>query len=331
MIKQTIVLTLQESDSRHKAFMGGAASMRIPDEQYKFIAGHDHRDYNEDSVYIANLAENDGFPCVRNYTYGLQSKYLQQTSGSVAQIWNYLRALRHIANGEDTTLLLWDDRMLMLPFPKFNRLIEYLEGLKDFMVFQLRMKDFPLDVRPPSLGFQTSDYRDFNKQRSMLEFAEKERETHSPIFEEYCIGDIDIPHVDLIQKGIMGYEECMVFSPAGAEWFLSLFENYPPAPTDPYVFDHDIWQMSDASDEEIEYASYRKSYFNIDTFICWGLRKYCDEAVEEGKNIYCPSKFGYDFCNDWLAQGTTIDWCPETNPDHAKVHYVAEPQFLNLV
>ena len=245
-IDKIIPMTLQRSDHRQKAFEGAILALQTPIDRIGYLKGYDNHDFNDDIDAVADAAAADGFPFIYQFSRGFTNEYTQQTAGAVCQTWNYARLLRHIANGNETCMIFWDDRMFTLPFPFINKIVGELQQRGNFYLWQPRCRytigrmlldtkgnyfspDPPIDwfriaIEYPELvgkvELPPENYYAFC-QTLTSELVENYK---SFIDAHYYQGEMGTPikaYVDKYFKlGMMGLEENMIFSPQGAAWLL---------------------------------------------------------------------------------------------------------------
>ena len=183
-------LHVLSSNNRRWAFMGSASMQGVPLDRIYFSSSPHLRKYDNNIRLVAKAAAKDGFPYLEGYGKGLKSQYVQQTAGSMGQIWNYCRIFRHIAQTGVPALVIHDDRMITLNWHIFKQVIEYLNNKGEFKLFQLRLRTGQPKTIPEQI--QNNDLSEFDK-------------------------DNPLNH---IISGLKGYEESMVITPAGANFIL---------------------------------------------------------------------------------------------------------------
>ena len=103
-----------------------------------------------------------------------------------------------------------------------------------------------------------------------------------------------------VQQGIVGYEESMVLSPAGAEWILESLELH------------------------------QGDYFFFDYFICMKLCKLMQELLDSEKGLYCPRFKGFSFVKEYLRMGTATNWAHRQSAHYEESIVIDVPLFLEL-
>ena len=283
MLDNIYVLTLERSTDRHESWLGAAHHplCGIPNDLIKFFIGIDAKDYNNDMQAVADAAVKDGFAFVEEYALGIKTEYVQQTAGSVAQVWSYARMLRDIAEKGETTLIIWDDKMLTVPFSFFyDVLTMLLDAEKSFHMWQLMLRGDLGEVGLPELAPEIRRYRSMAVFSTIL--------THT----------LDTPFAFLIDEGLRGYDETIVYSPLGAEWMLAHLQN--------------------AND----------FYYFFDHFLCFGLKADVTAALNDKKGFYCPTEFGYNFAEVYRPMGTLTDWAPEGSLHYEQSVRTIKPVFI---
>lgn len=278
------VLTIKRAKNRHESLMGAALHplIGVPPEMIKFVIGIDGKDY-ENMTAVATAAAEDGFEWVEEYALGTKTDYVQQTRQSVAQIWGYARILRYLTETEQTGLILWDDKMITLPFHFFCGILEHLKAQeKPFYAWQLMLRGTPDEIGMQPLDVQTRIQRSFSN------------------FQAMATGIPPSPIGTLLEEGIAGYEECMVFSPQGANWMLKELEKG----VDFYLF--------------------------LDHFICFQCAKYATMSAKDGKGFYRPMEVGYRFVDAYRPMGSLTQWAHENAPKYHESKIIINPEYLTL-
>ena len=285
MIDKVLVLTLERCIERHWSFLGASRMRGIPTEKITFVQGHDGNDF-EDMTEIAIHAAADGFEFVENYAIGTKTEFVQQTNASVSQIWNYARIFRHISEHQETCLILNDDKMITVVFDILNTIADELERREDseeFFLFQLRHR---ADLNEMSY-YEKDRFQQF-------EFTEK---VFNGMFNQIIPSYSDF----FLKKGVMGYEESMIITPAGANWILRTLE--------------------DADDFYIFY----------DHFIHKKLTTEAAIAVQNGKGVWTTAESGYSFVDEIMPMGTTTDWAPKDSHHYKEAHKKTEIKWEDIL
>lgn len=316
-IDKHLILTLERSVNRHWAMLGGAIALQTPIEKIHFVKGHDNLDYDDDMKRVEDSAEADGFSYIHNFTKGLKNEFVQQCAGAACQAWNYGRILRYIAVGDENCLVTWDDRMITVPFPLIDNIVDEFEDRKEeFYLWQLRVRmgattstcNDRIIAENPELIDNVPKYRELMK-TNYGQFDEELNKKWESDFQKfldfhYSGNFIDLPD-DYInrhfQKKMIGYSESMVLSPKGASWLLLQALNMKELDSKDDSESGDWWE------QEIS----RRAAF--DAWIASDLRIAADKEIIEEKGIYCPKEIGYKYIDDWLPIGSDVNW---TNPDH---------------
>ena len=278
------VLTIERAKDRHQSLLGAALHplIGIPPEMLKFVIGIDGKDY-DDMQAIATAAAEDGFGWVEEYALGTKTEYVQQTRESVAQIWGYARILRFLVETNQTGLILWDDKMITINLNALCGILEHLKAQeKTFYAWQLALRGDVNEIGMQALDVQTRIHRSYLYFQSMV------------------TGVPAPPLGTLIDEGIAGYEECMVFSPNGASWMLKELEKGE----DFYLF--------------------------LDHFICQQVAGITKIAVQDGKGFYRPMEVGYKFVDAYRPMGSLTQWAHEDAPKHHESKLTTNPEYLTL-
>ena len=261
-----IVLNLERAEGRRKAFQGAASQRSIPQDAIHFNKGKDHQDYDNDFSPIIKAAAEDGFPYIECYGKGLSGGGIQQTPGTLCQIWNYCRIFRHMVETDQTALVIHDDRMITIDYQDLLGMWDYLkEKGPEFYMWQLRIRnsgnspEFPAEI---TLNHEEDVFKTISR----------------PV-----IGYGDLVRLYLA-SGVYGGEESMVLSPAGAQWILNSLEDNPG---EYMFFDIFINEMlfqfarKKISEGKGIYTSRKKGYAFVDDYMEMGT--YTDYAVEGSK------------------------------------------------
>lgn len=283
MLDNIYVLTLERSQDRHESWLGAAMHplCGIPHDLIKFFVGVDAKDYNGDMQAVADAAVQDGFGFVEEYALGTKTEHIQQTAASVAQVWGYAKMLRDIAEKQETTLIIWDDKMLTVPFGFFDDVsIMLFDADKEFYMWQLILR---------------GDFGEIG-----LPVVEQKLRAHrsKAVFSTFLTHTLSSPFDFLIDEGLRGYDETIVYSAQGAEWMLEQLEN--------------------AND----------FYYFFDHFLCFGLKAQVEEALADGKGFYCPAEFGYNFAKVYRPMGTLTDWAPKGSLHYEESRLTSKPIFI---
>ncbi len=283
MIDKVLVLTLKRCSDRQRTWLGASQMRGIPLDMISFVQGYDGKDYPDmDSIAIA--AAEDGFDFVEEYALGTVTEYVQQTTGSVSQIWNFARILRHISERDETCLVLTDDKMLTVSFNILNVIVKELLETEDEEFFALQL-------------WQRGDLNE-------LDFQSKDRFEQAKISEQVFGGLFfqTIPSYKdfFLKKGVIGYEESMVLSPAGANWILNCLQN--------------------ADDFYIFYDHFIHKRLTIDAAFLSG----------NGKGVYTPREAGYIFVSEIMPMGTTTDWAPPGTHHYEEANHAYELNWENV-
>ena len=317
-IDKHLILTLERSENRHWAVLGGARAMHTPREKIHFIRGHDNKDYDDDMKRIASEAEKDGFPYAHYFAKGLQNEAISQSASGVAQVWNFSRILRYIALGDETCLVTWDDRIVTLPFYIINKITELLQMRdEEFYLWQLRIRMGDSKIREnericrfyPELvedAEKALNLRDHNFDVFMKTLNDQwDLDYENFIKNHYRQSELfTSPHSYIdryIQRNMIGYDESIVFSPKGASWLLR-------QAFDMKDLDH---ENEDPGIPYWDTVLCRRTCF--DSWMGFDLGDEIAKCVNDGKGLYCSKQMGYGYVDDWLPMGSSVGW---TNKSH---------------
>ena len=142
-IDTIVISTIKRARTRHWTQLGSSQHpmCAIPEGLLNFYCGPDALEYDKDLGKVAEAAAADGFPWVEEYALGTRTEYVQQTAASVCQIWAYAQILRYFVEEELTGLILWDDKILTVPFEMFCDTLMYLKDVdKPFYMWQLCLR-----------------------------------------------------------------------------------------------------------------------------------------------------------------------------------------------
>ena len=262
-IDKIIVMTLDRSVNRQWAFMGASAMMNIDPSFIHFAIGKDNLDFDNNMHKVGKAADKDGFSFVVEYARGMKNEYAHQTAASVCQVWNYCRILRFLYETNQTALILFDDKMINVDFIGLMTLVGELQSKEsgEFYAAQLMLRGTPDVLKIPSM---TPELRNSLALEAFngLGFGDTPKEASHMFF----------------QEGMSGYDESIVFSPEGANWFLNCLNLSP----DFYIF--------------------------LDHFICFAMPMLAQQAVNRKKGVFCPSEVAYKFVREIADFKTTTDW-----------------------
>ena len=284
-IDTIMVLTIERAVNRHWALLGTAVQplCGVPEELIHFYNGPDGRDYQNDMELAAAAAAADGFPWVEEYSIGLKTDYVQQTAALTCQIWSYAQILRYLVKTGQTGLIIWDDKTLKVPFTFFCDVLSMLKDAeKAFYMWQLTLRGHPEEIKLRDL-----DTYQRIKQSELT-------------FNSVVKGDMTIPMNFLIEEGIKGYDESIVFSPAGAAWMLEKLANA----NDFHAF--------------------------LDNFICNEMSGLSVEAGKDNKGFYSPTEYGYNFADVYMPLGTLTDWAHEESIHFGSSRESIGPRYIDL-
>ena len=323
-IDKHYILTIEKSADRRQAMLGGTRALQTPLDKIKFIKGRTPDAFNDDMRLIGNAARADGFAFVEQFGRGLSDAVVAQSASGVIQTWNIARILRHIADGDETVLFTWDDRITTLPFPFIDRITTALqERDEEFFAFQLRVRIGDalyqyIDYKKVSLFYPhvlpeitqqryktmlAEDYDGFKK----LFDTQIENEYQQFINSHYYGAEMTAhPLVYInkyLQQNLIGYDESLVLSPKGAGWLLLQALKM-----------EDIDDSQETADTPYyETAVHRRNTF--DCFMMHDLKPSVDVAIADNKGLYCPKNLTSRYVHDWLPMSSNVDWAQKENED----------------
>ena len=120
------------------------------------------------------------------------------------------------------------------------------------------------------------------------------------IFQSLTTGAPAQPLGTLLDLGILGYDESIVFSPQGASWMLK------------------------------ELAKGQEFYIFLDHFISEQMSKAATAAAHSGKGIYRPAEFGYRFADTYRQMGTLTHWAHAASPQYELSIENIDPEYLHI-
>lgn len=273
-----IVSTIERATDRHEAFLGAALSPMcgIPESLIHFYMGPDGADY-PDIGAVGEAAVADGFPWVEEYALGTRTEFVEQTRASCAQVWAYAQLLTFLVEQNLTGLIIWDSKVLGVPFSVFSNILTGLQDAeKEFYMWQLMLRGHPTDFRKITV--------DQTKQNLLM-------------FDGIVRGNGIDPMAFLLAEGLNGYDESIVFSPAGAAWMLE--------------------RLADADD----------FHFFLDHFICYELARY---SWESDKGFYSPMDVSFKFVDAPRAMGTLTGWAHSESVHYEESRSHLKPRRLEL-
>ena len=301
MIDKIIALTLEKSISRQWFYLAAMIMRGVPLEKIFFHRGTAARDFNNDYALIAEAADRDGYPFVKNFQGYEHIEIIKQSPPQMAQVWSYAKILDMIANGDETALVTWDDRILAMPFFYIDALISLLIEEDDFMMFQLRLRGETFYM-------------------NLLELPESEREDKfGSIFQAFIEPNEPLNLTSFTRRGFHGYDETIVFSPEGAAFMLNELRDTPD-------IDPDIKKMH-YFDLNLPQKQVYNRCINIDNWIC---HYFAPLANKQSKThgIYCPLELGFDFVSDFNLHGSLTNWIPTEKKDQYAESNTYELQYV---
>ena len=301
MIDRIITLTLEKSISRQWCFLGAMTARGVPTEKIFFHRGTAASDFNNDYALIAEAADRDGYPFVKNFQGYEHIEIIKQSPPQMAQVWSYAKILDIIASGDETVLVTWDDRVVATPFFFLETLIAQLIEAGDFMMFQLRLRGEAFYMK-------------------LTELPESERSIKfGSLFRAFLDPNDPFTFDSFTRRGFHGYDETIVFSPAGAAFMLNELRNTSD-------IDPDIKKMH-YFDLNMPQKQVYNRCINIDNWIC---HYFAPLANKQSKThgIYCPLELGFDFINDYNLHGSLTDWIPTSKKDQYAESNTYELQYV---
>lgn len=299
---KVIALTIEKAVNRCWFYLGGMIKSGVPEEMIAFYRGRTAVEFGEDYDLIAAAAEADGFPFVRYFQGYGDLGIIKQDPAQMCQVWSYADILRTIAEGDENVLVTWDDRILTVPYFFLCDIVNSLEKLEQpFYFFQLRLRGEIDYLRLPEIPLEIGDYMAF--------FRAITDPTFAPDYVSM-----------LVQRGFFGYDESIIFSPAGAAWMLQKMREME-------AVEDDIKKIR-YMDVPLNQKPYYCSNINIDNWICWGLRQETDKAAKDF-GIYCPRYQGYDFISDPVPMGSYTNWATERIPHFKDIVQKTKLRYIN--
>ena len=319
MIDQYLILSIPRLLKRHWTALGGAIAKDVPYEIIRFKKGIEARDYKT-MTEVAMAAHEDGFPIFHQFALGKQENNSQQSKQNIALFWGWAKALKYIAESGLTTLLTWDDRIPSVKFSVLQEIMKFLYAQPDnFLIWQLRIRTLPenlplictedeiKEILPDDIGKTRADFintiEGFDIQN--INFAMPSGETIN-LNPKEVIEKRDYAHY--IRKGLLGYDETMVLSPAGASWLFSQILNMENRIEDLHTFEFP--DVPDGFYTEETLVPTMRSRINNDNWLHWELNPIANEASKNNHGIYTSRKMGYDFVYEPFNFNTTVFWSP---------------------
>lgn len=309
MIGKVLALTIGNL-KRQWSYMGRMTDKGVPREMIHFIRGKRAKDFENDYSLISEAAAADGFKFVRFFQGHGDTGIIRQTPAQMAQVWEFARILRYIANQDEMCLLTWDDRTLTVPFRMLNVIVnEHIHGKdgygENYYLFQLRLRGHQHYLQLPE------------------EPAWETHEVHTDLFKGFTNLNHELNYGKVFTRlGMHGYDETIVFSPAGAAWMLD--EMHKIQDIDP-----EIKKLSYA-DISLSQKPHYSKVINIDNWICWGLKEAAEKAVKAWKGIYRPRYRGFDFITDALPLGSETGWASEQSVFFDEANSEMKLQYLEV-
>ena len=304
MIDKYVIMTIPRALKRQQTVIGGTLAMDVPEPKIRFFKGHDARDFDDNMLRIAEAAADDGYKFLYPFAIGMQSAWIKQSAGNVALFWNWARFLKYVADSGETTLLIWDDRIPSVFFDTLETAIAELKKKDNFYLWQLRIRGDAQLMK--ALKRPVSEYMDIKTQTTLFKSAVRS-------------GNLNPKH--LIQPGLLGYDESMILSPAGAAWLLKQMQTMETVETVSTGFVFTETQNDSIADVDPNVAE--RARLNNDNWLCWDgkLKTEVDTALKTRKGIFTTKHLGYSFVRDWVNFESDVDWAtPIENPDGVITH-----------
>lgn len=310
MIDKYIILTTPRNLKREYLVYGGTTARGVPPKKIHFFLGRDARDFQNSLAAVAEAAADDGYPFLRQFGVGMQGPWVKQSAGNVALFWNWARILGVIADAGETVMLIWDDRIPTVDWEVLEEGVHDIKSQDNFYLWQLRVRAHVAHcevLKRPRLEWQ-------DVEQNMLLFKEAMRSRHLDFTKKF------------LQKGLIGYDESMVLSPAGARWLLEQMLKMPTIVTVSPHFEFAEPPKSDIREcEELNIPE--RARLNNDNWLCWDptLQENIAKAIKDKCGIYTSKRLGYDFVQDWLPRASTVEWATtETgaSEDATKLQYM---------
>lgn len=289
-IDRYIIMTMPKSIKRQWSVLGASVAMGVPYDKIRFFAGKDARDYQRNMSSIAQAAADDGYPFLSQFGVGLEGCFVKQSAGNMALFWNWARVLAWIAESSETCVLIWDDRIPNVDYHHFNKMVVDMQMRGNFYLAQLRLRA--------------------NWQNLMAlgrpEYQHEDPETDAQLF----LKSIDAFQTSYVkryfQHGILGYDETMILTPAGANWLLHQMQTMEIVDVRGFEFQ----ETEDTELFEIDPQPQQRARLNNDNYLCWDpkLKAAVEDAVEKKRGLYTPKRIGYAFVREYLTFNSDVEW-----------------------
>ena len=291
-IDKYILMTMPRSIKRQWYALGNATAMGVPFDRIRFFPGHDAEDYDMNMTRIADAAADDGYPFLRQFAIGFKGAHIQQSAGNVALFWNWARLLDWISNCDELCIVLWDDRMLKVPFMLLENVVaELYTRPEDFLIFQLRLR---------------SNFAHLNAVGKDNFKVTDDLQAENEFFETSIHARIPSYFSAYLDKGLLGWDESMVISPWGAEWLLQQMHDMEDITEllKDFQFDEQPHHMISAENLQ----PLQRSRLNNDNWLWHGTQDAVKQALRNNKGLYHPRRIGYAFAAEPLDLGSNVHW-----------------------
>lgn len=297
-------MTIPRSLKRQQTVLGGTLAMDVPDAKIHFFKGYDARDFDDNMLRIAEAAADDGYKFLYPFAVGMKSAWIKQSAGNVALFWNWARVMKYVVDSGDTTLLIWDDRIPSVFFDTLEMTLAQLKKKDNFYLWQLRVRGDAQLMK--ALKRPASEYVDTKTQTILFKSA---------------VRSGNLNPKELLQPGLLGYDESMVISPAGAAWLLKQMETMEVVESVSTAFEFTETQNDSIADVDPNPAE--RARLNNDNWLCWDpkLQAEIQTALKTRKGIWTSKHLGYSFVRDWANFQSDVDWAtPIEDSDTAITH-----------
>ena len=286
MLDRMIGLTIPSRRNRCWFWKGYNMAKGVPADMLSFWEGMIPLDYGNNFERIADAAEADGFPFVRYFQGYENAMILNQHPAQMCQVWSYAQILRHITESDETTLVLWDDRYLGVPFSVIAYAVAELQSQSlPFYLLQLRIR-----------GVEKNEIDQTAKDNVVRQFFDSIAKP-TKIAQTELLGTV-------ITKGMMGLDESIVFTPQGAAWVLEQMQAIEPPADDMKTFG--IMDLS-----PVHQDMYMKC-FNIDSWIKADLVPKANKVVKAKEaGIYRALSKEVTFIDEPIAFGSDTHFLTE--------------------
>ena len=308
-IDKYIMVTMPSSIKRQWAALGGSVAKGVPENDVIYFEGRDARDYGSNLSYVAQAAAEDGYPFLEQFAVGLKSEYIQQSAGNVALFWNWARVLKRIAESAETCMVIWDDRIPNVEYRHLKKLCRQMKARGNFYIAQLRLRADWAALH--ALG--RPEYKFENVYADSQVFENSIDSFHGNYIDAY------------FQPGLLGYDETMILSPAGASWLLNQMLTMKVIDVRGFVFK----ETAEKAIYETDPQPQERARLNNDNYLCWDpqLKEAVKIALSNKRGIYTPKRIGYAFVQEHLNFDSDVNWSPtgEGSPKYpTRIRFIDE-------